>query len=123
MELLSTFEYENFKLELYYRGSHILPNKVYINGNLVLEDDSFRPSPFYDIDSPECIISLLGFYAAANELDWEVPKEIIDWVEEHGEEVNLMINDFELSDDKEWLKDNQISWEEATQILNFIKIE
>lgn len=124
MGLLSTFEYGRTRLELFFQGTNILPNKVYIDGNLVLEDNTFRPSPLYNIDSLDCIISLLGFYAMSDKLSWEVPEELKKWANlDDAEHINIMIIDYELCDDEDWLSDNQMNYEEAREILKYITIQ
>ena len=128
MELLKTFEYKDIKVETFYNGTNKVPNKTYINNELIYEDNTFRPSPLYDIDSDEVMISLLGFLTLTKDdveddffEDRENPK-LTNWAETpNAEDIKLMINDFEMSDDDQWLNDNEISYEDAIKITNYIQ--
>ena len=129
MELLKTFEYEDIKVETFYNGTDKIPNKTYLNGILVYEDETFRPSPLYNIDDAGVMTALLGFLILTkNEVDNEFfddrdnPK-LLDWAENSStaEDIRLMLNDFEMCDDDEWLEDNEISYDEARKITNYIK--
>lgn len=131
MELLQTFEYEELKVETYYIGTDKLHNKTYVNGKLIYEDDTFRPSPMYNIDDTECMVSLLGFLTLS---DWDIDKDFFEkrnaplldqWANNNYscESIKLMINDFELADDEDFLRENEMTYEEATKIENYIKWE
>ena len=128
MELLQTFEYENIKVETYYKGLHLLPNKVYINGVCILEDESFRPSPLNNIDDTETMVSLLGFYMVQpGEVDDEYFKflncpELLKWSNnsDNAESVRLMLFDFENANDNDYLKSHGMSKKYAHRIKKYI---
>lgn len=130
MELISKFEYEELTVYIGYQGSEWLPFSVYIYSELVYED-VFKPSPLHDIDSIDSMISLLGFILLG---PGDVEQDFFDrrscpvldsWVETDENltvtTIQLMINDYMFAEDEEWLADNQMSYEEATSILNYFK--
>ena len=125
---LSTFEYKDIKVVTFYNGTTKVPNETYINNELVYSDNTYRPSPLYDMDGEEVMVALLGFLILTkSDVDDEFfedrdnPK-LLDWAEnsDTAEEIRLMINDFEMCDDDEWLEDNEMSYDEARKITNYI---
>lgn len=127
MELLKTFEYQDIKVETFYNGTAKVPNKTYIKGELVYSDETFRPSPLYDIDDAEVTIALLGFLTLTkNDVEDEFFTDrgndiLTKWAEGiNSEDIKCMINDFEMCDDDEWLEDNEMSYDEARKITNYI---
>jgi hypothetical protein len=127
MELLQTFEYEDIKVETFYNGTDKVPNKTYINSELVYEDETYRPSPLYDIDSDEVMIGLLGFLTLTKDdvedefFEDRGNSKLTNWAEtQNAENIKLMINDFEMCDDDEWLDDNELDYEDARIITNYI---
>ena len=127
--ILKTFEYEDIKVITFYNGTDKVPNKTYLNNELVYSDATFRPSPLYDIDSKEVMVALLGFLILTKSdvgdeffEDRDNPK-LLDWAETSNtaEDIKLMINDFEMCDDDAWLEDNEISYDDARNITNYIK--
>ena len=126
MELIQVFEFEDLKVETYYIGTRKLPNKVYLKGKLIYEDDTFRPSPIYCIDSTDAMVALLGFYVMRKgDTDDEYFEkmncpELLAWAE-NDESVRLMINDYEERDNEDFLKDNEITEEYCMRIEQYIK--
>jgi len=127
MELIQVFEFEDIKVEIYYMGTDKLSNKVYLKGKLIYEDDTFRPSPLYCIDSTAAMVALLGFYVLRKEdVEEDYFKsrdcpELVDWAE-NDETVRMMINDYEEREDEDFLKDNEITEEYCRRIEQYIKI-
>lgn len=128
MEALQKFEYGSLKVETFYNGTDKLPNKVYLNGELILEDLTFRPSPLHSIDDTETMVSLLGFYTLREcdvDEDYfealDCPK-LRQWAEESEEadELRMMMYDFECKDDEDYLSDNEMTYEDCTKIENYI---
>lgn len=125
MELLQTFEYENLKVETYYQGTNKLPNKVYLNGELIEEDDTFRPSPCHSIDDTETMVSLLGFLTLRRDdveeeyFETRSSDKLVNWAE-GDENVRMMIYDYESKDDEEYLKENEMSYKDCTKIEQYI---
>lgn len=128
MELLQTFEYGSLKVETYYQGTDILPNRVYINNKLALEDNTFRPSPLYNIDNTETMVSLLGFYTLQyGDVEDEyfetiAAPTILEWSESHidADAIRTMCYDYELRLNKEFLKENEMTFEECSKIEQYI---
>ena len=128
MELLQTFEYENLKVETYYNGTDKLPNKVYIGGKLIEDDETFRPSPLHCIDDVKTMVSLLGFLTLRKgdvDDDFFETRDsdtLVNWAEE-DEEVRMMLFDYECRDDEDYLKDNEITKEYCERIEKHINYE
>jgi len=125
MELLQTFEFENLKVETYYQGTDKLPNKVYLNGEIVEEDDTFRPSPLHNIDDIETMVSLLGFLTLRKDdveeefFETRSSDKLVNWAED-DESVRMMLYDYEHKDDDSYLKANEMTKEDCTQIEKYI---
>lgn len=128
MEALQTFEYKNFKVETFYKGTDKLPNRVYIDGEFILEDLTFRPSPLHNIDDTETMVSLLGFYTLREgDVDEEYFKslncpKLRKWAEESEEadDLRMMLYDFECKEDDEYLDENEITFEYCSRIEKYI---
>jgi len=129
MELLNTFEYKELKVETFYNGTSKVPNKTYLNGILVYEDETFRPSPLYNIDSPEVMVALLWFIVLNSEsiesefFEDRDTSELTEWAEKSicAEEVRQMVNDFEMRDDREWRMENGLTKAEVVRIKKYIQ--
>jgi hypothetical protein len=125
MELLQTFEYDNIKVETYYQGTDKLPNKVYLNGELIEQDDTFRPSPLHSIDDTETIVSLLGFITLRRDdveedyFETRSSDKLVNWAED-DENVRMMIYDYENKDDEDYLKANEMSYDDCIRIEKYI---
>lgn len=128
MELLQTFEYDDIKVQTYYNGSDKLPNKVYLNGELVEEDKTFRPSPLHCIDDTETMVSLLAFLVVtSNDVEPEFfetrdSDKLLKWAEESepADDIKMMLHDYEGKDDKDYLSENDMTREECTRIEQYI---
>lgn len=60
----------------------------------------------------------------SNKLSRKVPEELKKWANlDDAEYINIMISDYELCDDEDWLFDNQMTYEEAREILKYITIQ
>ena len=125
MELLQTFEYERLKVETYYVGTNKLPNKVYLDGELIHFDQTYRPSPLLCIDEPSTMVCLLGFYVLRRgdvEDDYFDAMDcpiLLEWAE-NDEEVRTMVNDWEMREDEDYLKDCTMTLEECSRIGQYI---
>jgi hypothetical protein len=119
-ELLISFEYEKLKVSLYYLGGEKVGYKIEIEGKLIEYGDDYRPSPLHNQDDTEAMVAFLGFLMHAESF----PNAIIRaWAEENEDNVNVMLSDFEQADDEEFLTVNQMTYEEATSINQYIKRE
>lgn len=114
MEKLATFEYKGTVLETYYNGTNNLPNKLYVGGELILEDSSFKPAPSYFIDDPEAMVALLGFYVSMEEHPvWR------EWLVDNAE-IETMVSDFDMRDDEGFLAVNELTYEYCSRIEQYI---
>lgn len=127
MELLQTFKYGSFRVETYYNGSDLLPNKVYIDNELVYEDNTFRPSPLYNFDDTETMVSLLDFYTLEigsvdqTYFDQRNCKALDEWTDtDERDEIFSMCFDFSLNINKEQMEESGLTPEEVTRIENYI---
>ena len=129
MELLSTFKYKNLKVETYFKGVRHLYVKVYLKDKLIFEDGNYKPSPMYNIDDTEAMVSLLDFLMAQyGDTDKEYFEkrscpELDEYANESNEagEIRMMLYDYEMRDDKEALKENEITRRQAIRIECYIK--
>ena len=129
MELLSTFKYKSFKVETCFKGVHHLYVKVYLKDKLIFEDGSYKPSPMYNIDDTEAMVSLLDFLMAQyGDTDKEYFEkrscpDLDEYANESNEagEIRMMLYDYEMRDDKEALKENEITRRQAIRIERYIK--
>ena len=130
MKLLSTFEYKELKVETFYNGTSKVPNKTYLNGILVYEDETFRPSPLYNIDSPEVMVVLLWFLVLTSDagvgeeyFEDRDAIELTKWAEESlcAEEIRMMVNDFEMREDRVWRVQNGLTKAVAGRIKKYIQ--
>lgn len=125
MELLQTFEYNEFKVETFYNGTSKVPNKVYIHGKLVYEDNTFRPSQLCNIDDTETMVSLLGFHILRKgDVDDEFfedrkSPDLLDWAE-NDEDVRMMLFDFDCRNESDYLKNNEITKKHCLRIEQYI---
>lgn len=132
MELLQTFEYKEIKVETYYKGTDYLHNKTYLNGKLVCEDGTYRPGRATCIDSTEAMVGLLGFLTL-RQGDVEPSyfeainaPELAEWADKEdysnsAQDIRMMIYDFENSEDETYLKENEMTEDEARIIEQYIK--
>lgn len=131
MELLSTFRYKSFKVETYFKGVRHLHVKVYLKDKLIFEDGNYKPSPLYSVDDTETMVSLLDFLMAQyGDTDQEYFEkrscpDLDEYANESNEagEIRMMLYDYEMRDDKEALKENEITRSQAMRIERYIKNE
>jgi len=127
MKLLQVFEMDRLKVELFYDGTNILPNKTYLDGELVYEDDTYRPSPCYDIGSDDVMVALLNFLMLRKSdvedefFDDRPNTKLMDFAEQN-EDIRSFVFDFEQSDDENFLTDHEMTREEAREITKYIKL-
>jgi hypothetical protein len=130
MELQQVFKYKNFKVELYYNGSNKMPNKVFIDDVEIYSDNTYRPSPMQEIDTPNVMVSLIDFYVipfGGTDKDYfekrNCPK-LDDWANNslEADEIRFMIYDFMGSYDDSFLTENELTLEYARRIEQYIEI-
>jgi hypothetical protein len=129
MELLQTFKHGDIAVDLFYKGSEYLPFTVHLKGELIYEDDSFRPSPLYGIDNPQTMASLLGFLTVRRgdtDDDYfearNCPK-LLEWAE-NDEEVRSMLYDYEQRDDASFLAEfcEDEEWKTTAEYLHRLEL-
>lgn len=59
--LLSQFNYKNCSVFTIYQGNDKLQYFLFLDDKVIFTGKDFRPSPMYNIDDPEAMVSLLGF--------------------------------------------------------------
>jgi hypothetical protein len=124
VEPLQTFEYGNLKVETFYIGTDKIPNKVYIDGKLVQEDKTFRPSPMHCIDSTECMVSLLGFITLRRDdvedefFESRDTDDLVNWAED-DEDVRMMIYDFD-EKGEDYCIENEFDMDYCTRVEQYI---
>ena len=131
MELPSTFKYKSLKVETYFKGVRHLHVKVYLKDKLIFENGSYRPSLMYNIDDTEAMVSLLDLLMAQyGDTDQEYFEkrscpDLDEYANESNEagEIRMMLYDYEMRDDKEALKENEITRSQAMRIERYIKNE
>lgn len=125
-DLLISFKYDNLLLETYYIGDESVGYTIFIDNIVVYSNNDYKPSPIYNQDDNESIITLLSFivtFVAGNYKgteDLKAIESLVDWVNKNGDNIVLMIYDFELSEDEDYLQENELSFEEAIKILTYI---
>lgn len=130
MELQQVFKYKNFKVELYYNGSDKMPNKVFIDDVEIYSDNTYRPSPMQEIDTPNVMVSLLDFYTieyGSVNHDYFEARDcpgLDKWATEslEADEIRFMIYDFMGSYDDRYLAENELTLEYARRIEEYIEI-
>ena len=131
-KLVSTLEYDGMKIELFDNGNEKMPNKVYLFGELVHEDETFRPSPLYGRDPIEAMIALAGFYVMTEEdmlyeeghIIESGRQKIFDFADcENGEDLRCIVSDYEQKDDHSYWESLEITYEDCLSILESIKVE
>ena len=128
MEAMQTFEHGNFKVETFYIGNTNVAYKVYINGVLVYEDDTFKPSILHAIDGTESLVSLLGFLLLQEgDVNPDYFKKrgcvALDRWANSDVNANLIrakISDWEQRHDKAWRKENGLSKKVCKRIQKLI---
>lgn len=116
-------------METYYKGTSFLHVRVYLKGKLIHEDGSFRPSPLHNIDDPQAMVSLLDFLMVQYEgTDREYFQkraclELDAYANEsdEAEEIRLMLYDYAIKDDRQALKEGEMTKRYASRIERYIK--
>jgi len=129
MELLRTFEYKELKVETYFNGTDKVPNKTYLNNILVYEDETFRPSPLYDINSKAVMVALLWFLVLTDDdiedefFEDRNAIELTNWAKTStdAEDIKCMINDYDLKDDDTWRVQAELTKAEVIRIEDYIQ--
>lgn len=101
----------NIKVFLVYKGSDKVQYYMFVGDTILFQGDDFKPSPLYNIDDLESIVSLLGFLTIGiHDIGEEFFKDYtpsqLNWAtDEYGdrEQLSVLLNDFE-NDDSEYHK-------------------
>jgi len=112
---LCGLELPDYKLRtyLFYKGGNTVKYLVFLNGKLLFGGDDFKPSPLYNQDSLESIISLLGFLTCQpgdtdDEFFAKYTPFQMEWAKSFEcEQLKGEISDYEYSDDSEESKQRQ----------------
>ena len=121
-ELLSEFNYKDLTIKTYYIGTDNVGYKIFLGGELIQYGDDYKPSFVHNQDDPEVIISLVDYILFGQST---LPNTIQKFLDEgmNESDIALMIIDFLLSDDEDFLSENELEYAYAIRIRNFITRE
>lgn len=125
-EFLVGFKYEEFEVRMYYIGTQYVGYKATLNDEIVACGLDYRPSPLFNIDDDESILSLLGFLLLTeDDIEDDFFKDrpntkLMEWAKWKGEDLKVKLYDFEERENERVLQENEMTKEDCETILKYI---